>query len=254
MTLWTYIGQIVNFIIFVVILYYLLYRPVRNILKQRRDRMEKDLRDAEKKRREAEELRNEAEDKAREVEETRDSIIQKAREEAGRQRDEILEQAEQQSQDRLQRFRRIMEQEQREVLQKVYDDLRNTVVRVSQTVLADASDSLSGRALQRLDKILGEMPEEDRNNARQFLNTGDNRAVIRSASPLDDEKKQQVSEVIARHTGVENPPIDFQEDSSLIAGIHVSFGHVNIEAHWRDVIDQALKKQLSGTQTENPTG
>ena len=65
MNVWTYVGQIVNFLIFVVVLYYLLYRPVGNIMKARRDKMEEDLHDAEKKRAEAQAARADAHPEAR---------------------------------------------------------------------------------------------------------------------------------------------------------------------------------------------
>jgi mannose-1-phosphate guanylyltransferase len=54
MTLWTYIFQIINFLVFVAILYYLLYRPVQRMMQKRKDEMEAKLREAEKQR--AEEL------------------------------------------------------------------------------------------------------------------------------------------------------------------------------------------------------
>ena len=46
---WTYVGQILNFLIFIAILHYLLYKPVSRIMKKRRDEMASDLKEAEEK-------------------------------------------------------------------------------------------------------------------------------------------------------------------------------------------------------------
>ena len=110
MTFWTYVFQIINFIIFLVILHFLLYKPVRRIVRERKEEMEAELRDAEKKRAEAEKMRAETEKLAAELEEKRDGIIKDARERAEEQRKELLKQAESQGRDRLERFARIMKQ------------------------------------------------------------------------------------------------------------------------------------------------
>ena len=55
--MWTYVGQILNFIVFVGVLYYLLYKPVGRILRERKEKQDEALRKAEQLRAEADEIR-----------------------------------------------------------------------------------------------------------------------------------------------------------------------------------------------------
>jgi len=243
MSVWTYIAQIVSFLIFVVILYFLLYKPVRRVMQKRKEEMEAELREAEKKLKEAEGIRAEAEKQAKELEEKRDSILKKAREQADVHRKELLEQAEKQARERLERFRRIMEQERSELLDKITGELRDTIVQVAASALQDASDALGDRALDRIETLLGEMPKQEIEGARKALNDLDNRVPVRSATALTDDQLNRLRNVLSDKLDIKNLELEVSEDPSLVAGLEVAIGHVQLEAHWRGMIDEALQEQ-----------
>jgi F-type H+-transporting ATPase subunit b len=243
MSVWTYIAQIVNFLVFVVILYLLLYKPVRRIMQQRRDEMEAERREAETKLQEAEKLRAEAEASAKELEEKRDSILKEAREQAEAQRKELLEQAEQQARDRLQRFRRIMEQERDELLDKISDELRETIVETAGAVLSDTSGAVTDRALERVETLLDGVPDEDVQSARKALDKSGNRVPVRFVGTLTDDQLDRLRTTLRRKLDVKNIELEVTEDPSLLAGLEVTLGHIQLEAHWRGVIDRSLAKE-----------
>jgi F-type H+-transporting ATPase subunit b len=245
MTFWTYVGQIVNFLIFVAILYYLLYKPVRNIMRKRREEMESDLHEAEKQRAEAEELRKKAEEERRQLDEQRDEILQKARDEADQEKTERLEQVEDQARDRLERFRRIMEHERREVVGSVTDELRETIVKVCGHVLEDVQDVLINRAVDRAETLLGELSDEDRERAREALEEADKAVPVRFAGAVTDEQLDRLRKLITDALDVKKVELELDEDASLVAGLEVTLGHVRLEAHWRGVIDEALRKETA---------
>ena len=248
MTLWTYIGQIVNFLVFVGILYYLLYKPVRRIMQQRKDEMEADLKAAEQQRAEAEKIRAEAEQQASELDRKREDILKEAREGAEAQRRELLKKAEDQARERLERFRRVMEQERSELLEKIADDLRDTVVEVAGSVLNDVSDKLTGRGIQRLESLLNDMPPEDLEKARRALAKLENAVQVRSAGALDEEQKGRLKTLLVEKLGADEVKLEVEEDASLLAGLEITIGHINLEAHWRGVIDEALRQKENGAQ------
>jgi F-type H+-transporting ATPase subunit b len=192
MSFWTYLGQIINFLAFVVILRFLLYKPVRRLMQQRREEMESQLHAAEKKLKDAETLRAETEQRARELDEKRDSILKQAREQAEAQRKELLEQAETLARERLERFRRIMEQERSDVLGKITGELRDTILEVAAAALGDASHVLTGRALEQVETLLLEMPDRELDTARKALNDLENRVQVRSAKPLTDDEARRL--------------------------------------------------------------
>ena len=227
------IAQIVNFVAFVVILYYLLVKPVRKVMKERRDEMEAERRDAEKKLEEAEKLRGEAEAAAKELEDTRESILKEAREQAGARRKELLEQSEALARDRL--------------LDEITAELRDTIVTVAGSVLGDASETLADRALGRIEKLLEDMPDEEVEGARKALDKLDNRVPVRFVGTLTDDQLDRLRKALREKLGIKGIELEVTEDPSLLAGLQVTLGHVQLEAHWRGVIDEAMKKRQEGT-------
>lgn len=243
MSFWTYLGQIINFLAFVVILHFLLYKPVRRLMQQRKEDMESQLREAENKLKDAETLRADTEKQARELDEKRDSILKQAREQADAQRKELLEQAETLARERLERFRRIMDQERSEVLENITGDLRDTILEVAASALGDASPVLTGRALEQVEKLLAEMPDHELDNARKALNDLENRVQVRSAKPLTEDEATRLKSVLSEKLGVEKLKLEIDEDPSLVGGFEVALGHIQLVAHWRGMIEDALQKQ-----------
>ena len=243
MSVWTYIGQIVNFLIFVVILYYLLYRPVGRIMKRRKDEMEAERREAEKTREEAQGALAEADKRAAELEQKRDSVLKEAREQAEAQRKELVKLAEEQGRERLERFRRVMEQERDELLQKVAGELRETIVQVAGAALADVSEALGDRAIDRVGELLDGMSDEDRRGALEALGEAGGLVRVRSGGPLRKDAAARLKKLLTEKLEAKKLDIEVTEDASLIAGIEVTLGHVSLAAHWRVVIDEALEKR-----------
>ena len=243
MDFWTYVGQIVNFIVFLVILYLLLYKPMRRIMKQRKDEMEAELRKAETLRAEAEKVREEAEANARKLEEKRDAILKEARDQAETHRKESLKATEEQARGRLERFRRIMEQERNDLLGNITDSLRDTVAHAAGAVLNDSAVDLSTRGIERIEGLLKDLSDQDVQSARKTLENSENRVQVRSASALEDEHCDRLKKAVTNRLGCGEIQLDIEEDPSLLAGIDVTLGHLNLTAHWRAVIDDALQEQ-----------
>ena len=244
--MWTYLAQIVNFLVFVAILYFLLYKPVGRMIKARRDQMEAERRDAEKKLAEAETLRAEAEQAAKELEEKRDAVLKEAREQAETQSKERLDQAEEQGRERLERFRRIMQQERTDLLDAVGAELRDTIVKVAGAVLGDAAD-LADRGIERVEALLAELSDEQRESARQALAAPDARIEVTAAAKLTDPQLDRLKKAVGEALDLEDLAVAAKEDPALLAGLELTLGHVRLEAHWRGVIDDALKQEQPGT-------
>ncbi len=250
MTVWTYIGQIVNFIIFVVILYYLLYRPVGRILKERKDAMEADLRKAEKLHEEAEQARAETQKREKELEEKRDAILKEAKEQAEKHRKEVLKATEDQARARVDRFRRVLKQERDDLLDKITDELRDTILHVARAAIGDDSSRLADRAIERVEALLEEMSDEDLARARKALDGQDDPAQVRSAAPLDEDQQNNLKKILAKKLGLKQIELAVEEDPSLLAGLEVTLGHINLTAHWRSIIDEAMSSKEDVAQKE----
>jgi len=249
MTAWTYVGGILSFVVFVVILYYLLYRPVGRILKERKDAMEADLRKAEQLNAEAQQARADADQHEKELEEKRDAIIKQATDQAEKHRKDVLKETEQQARARIERFRRVLKQERDDLLDNVTDDLRTTILHVARAVIGDDA-RLTDRSLDRIESLLNEMSGEDLESARKALDNPAHSLETRSAAPLSPEQQGRLKKILAAKLGTEEFDLDLKDDPSLLAGIDLTLGHINLAAHWQSVVDEAL--QNLKPEPENP--
>jgi len=246
MSVFTYIAQIVNFLVFVTILYFLLYKPVGRMMQQRKDAMEAALREAEEKLKEANRIRAEAEKYAEELEQKREAVIKEAREKAQEQGKEIVGHAEEQARQRIERFRRIMEQERDEMLDRIADDLRDTIGEIARAVVSDASTDLADRGIERVETLLAEMTEQEMEEAKKSLGEMDSRVQVRSAEALDKQQTDRLKKLLTDKLGLRKIQLDTEEDPSLVAGLEMTLGHVKLDAHWRAVIDEATEKHRAG--------
>ena len=243
MSVWTWIAQIGNFIVFVVVLYFLLYRPVGRILKERKDAMEADLRKAEKLRAEAEQALAQAQKREQELEAKREGILKEAREQADKHRKEVLKETEDQARARVERFRRVLKQERDDLLEKITGELRTTILHVAGAVVGDDAGRLADRGIERVEALLQDMSSEDLERARNTLDRQGRPARVRSAAPLNEDQQNRLKKILGGKLGIEGIELEVEEDPSLVAGLEVALGHINLSAHWQSVIDDALSAQ-----------
>jgi F-type H+-transporting ATPase subunit b len=241
MSVWTYSGQILNFIIFVVVLYALLYKPVRRMMQERQHEMEEKLRQAEELHNEAVRLRAETEARAESLPVERERILREAREEAEAYQRAQQELAEAQGRERLQRFRRVMEQERGEMLERITGELGATITEVTSAIMRDAGLDLNDRAVARIEGLLDDLPSEDRETARAAVRAQEQRVRVRAAHTLNDNQRERLRAAIAERLELPDVTLNEVVDPSLLAGIEVTLGPVNLDAQWRTVVEEAIK-------------
>ena len=83
------LSQIVNFVLLLVILRMLLYKPIVNMLDRRREKITTDLQEADKARSQAEAAKQEYEKQLDEAREERRSIVAQATEQAEKMKEEL---------------------------------------------------------------------------------------------------------------------------------------------------------------------
>jgi len=256
MNLWTYVGQIVNFIIFVVILYFLLYKPVRKILRERKEEMESDLRDAEKKREEAEKIRKEAEEKLKAFEKERDKAMSEARKSAEEERKALLQKAEEEARAKLEGYRRIMGQERNELLEKVQGELRESVIEATGAIIRDSADleSIAEEGLKRLEEQLEGLSEEDLKSARKALSDADGEAKVFHAGFVSKQQLKRLGVMLGKTFGEDEIKLDAREDPSLLAGWKIELGPLHLLANWRATIESALADRSPSPEPDEKKG
>jgi F-type H+-transporting ATPase subunit b len=232
---WTFLFQIVNFVVLLFILKRLLFRPIREIMEKRRATIENAIGEAEEKRREAEalreelgrelrgqkDLRREAEARMRaEVDELRAGLVEEARREAGKVRE---------------KERAVHEGEKKKFESDLMERAAATVSLFAENVLRDVSDAELHAGIVR--KFLSETAGIAREMAGL---SGPGEAIplsVVSAYPLGEDERGALREALAQ--GMERGvALSFETDPALIAGLAVRSGDM--------VHDFSLRGQVRG--------
>lgn len=150
----TILMAVAVFILFI-LLSYLLFNPVRDLLEKRRQKIQEDIDNAEKERADALELKTEYDGRLAEVDKEVDAILSEARKKAKAQEGKIIQEAKEEAARILDRARQEVELEKRHAL----DDMKTEMIQiatlmagkmVSASLDAEAQDSLVEETLKEM--------------------------------------------------------------------------------------------------------
>jgi F-type H+-transporting ATPase subunit b len=154
--IWTFIFQLINFVVLLLILRKVLYRPVKEIMEKRRAAVRKTLADAERTKQEAASLKAEYEHKKIEMDKLREAARDKAEEEAEAQRKEILRKAEEEAKVIFQKEKARLDFERKKTESGMKKVMADMGLSFAASILSDLSDiNLHNRILE---KLMGNVP------------------------------------------------------------------------------------------------
>jgi F-type H+-transporting ATPase subunit b len=149
--------QLINFLLLVFLLHRLLYRPVLNILDQRKERIREGQEAAERARTEAEELRQEYEQQLDESRAHARKIIDDATVAAERLREESVANAQQEAQRILDRGREELRADIEQSKRELRQEIASLSVAVAGKLIQESLDSEKNRELTA--RIISDMDE-----------------------------------------------------------------------------------------------
>ena len=228
------IVQVFNFLIILVILIAWMYRPLINMLEQRRERIAKGLEDA----RVAAEARENAEEEA-------EQIIAKAQQEASKLVRESTERGEE--------VRREIKQNAEEEAAEIRATAQEQAQQTREQALGDLRGQVASLAIAAAQKVIGDALDEKRQHAliEQFFSgvkagkvvlledesVSGASAEVTSALPLTDEEQATIREDIVGKLG-DSATITFRIDPNILGGLVIRVGD--------KVLDGSVAGKLSG--------
>lgn len=242
----TFVAQLVNFLVLVLLLRKFLYGPIVDAMSAREQGIADRLAEAERQQqaaaREAESLRVKNEQLDRE----REALLAEAREQADQRRRELLREAreavEQSRQEWNQAFHRqqesLRQEVRRETAQMAVEIARRALRRLSDVDLQERIVSVFVRQLERLDS-------EERERLSRELSNGDGRILVRTAFPLAEESREEVHAVLTR-TFPSGSDVSFREDHDLIAGLALQVGGHQVAWSIEEFLD-SLEEEFAHT-------
>jgi len=235
----TFLFEVVNFLILAGVLSWLLFRPVRNAIAQRRseiaaqeDEAAKKLADAERSRTEIEqrlagldeELRQQREQSKRQADQQAEQIVQKARADAQRERDSLKRQLQTLEEDRIERVSEIVAdvtgQAVGQLLQNVAGtDLQQALVRVA----CDRLRAFEGNSLAPV--------------------------VVESARELSAEQRESIQAALEGNS----EPIDFRVSGELHLGLRVTTNRGLIDVSDVGLTEYTQRALAAKFKTKSPS-
>ena len=141
--IWDFVAVFLAFIVLLIAVFFFAYKPVKKVLKQRGDYVEGKIKTAEEREEKSQQLLNEANEevKAKKVEAM--GIVEKAKEDAQKERAAILEKAKQEKEEEIKRTKEEIAQE----IEASKDEIHREIV----SVAIDASSKVLEREVNKKD-------------------------------------------------------------------------------------------------------
>jgi F-type H+-transporting ATPase subunit b len=232
----TFILEAINFLVLVWLLKRLFYVPVKRAIAERRAAVQKTLQDAEKARREAEDLKSKYEGRLQEWEREKERQREEFRTELNDEKTRQLKLIE----NSLKMEREKAEaREQKQAAERRANEEKQAI----KQALEFTSRLLGDLASQELEgKIVDLTVEHIASGADRLPTTfgpqsGDSHSVtVRSAYPLTESRQNALAATLKQRLG-DNLPITFNVDQRLLAGLEIAIGSYVLRANLRDELE-----------------
>jgi F-type H+-transporting ATPase subunit b len=234
--IWTFLFEVVNFLVLAYILHRLLYRPLRDAVERRRQAHEQAQADAVENRQKADALLQQLKTQLAQVDRDRQETMRQAHEQALAERKKLLDEASAAVQSRQEAARTALVREREESLRAMHDEIVNQAVELSRRLLHEAADStLEEQLANHLAETLEHLPEADRQAVRRDWNP-QSRAVLEAAREIDGQALERLSTAVASIVG-QPTAVPVALRTSLIAGLRLRLGG----CVWDASVDGQLK-------------
>ncbi len=220
---WTFLFQVINFLVLVYILRRLLYRPLREAIDRRREANARAQADAEAARREAAALQQSLDQRLADLDRSREAVIREARDRAEAERQAAAADAEAAIRRRREEVEQQLARERDEAVRSLRAELVRSAVEMAGRLLSEASDSTLQRQLAaRLVDELRRVPDDERRRLREEWDDGE-AAVVEAAAEMNGEVLRDLGGAIESLVG---RPLDVsvQVRPDLLGGVRLRIG------------------------------
>ena len=220
---WTFLFEILNFLVLVFVLHRLLYRPIHQAIDRRREEVDRARAEAERLQHEASEDRRRLADELAETDRRRLEVMRQAHEQIEADRKAAREEAQQAARRRREQAEAEVERLRTDAVLQLRSELTRSAVLMAERLLREAADaSLQRRIAGRLADELRGSPEADRDRLRGEWLDGDG-ALLEVAAPADDETAGVIRDALRELAG-QPVPVAVAVRPELVGGLRLRLG------------------------------
>ncbi|HVW38981.1 MAG TPA: F0F1 ATP synthase subunit delta [Pirellulales bacterium] len=221
--LWTFVFQIVNFVVVAFVLHRLLYRPLYEAIDRRRQATLAAQTAAERAKQDAEALRAGLEAERADAERRREESVREAHRQAEAEAERLLEDARRLAQQRSDDAGRELAERREQALAALRREIVQMALDTSERFLRQSADrTLQRQLVARLVESLAAVSADERRQLSIGRSLGEP-AVIEAAEELDRESLEIIAAAVAQMLG-ERPTFEVKLRPSLVSGVCLRLG------------------------------
>jgi F-type H+-transporting ATPase subunit b len=215
----TFVAQIVNFLILIWLLKKFLFGPVQNVMKKRENEINSRLEEAKNRLEEAEKKADEYQTRIEEFDEQKEDLMKEARKNAESQKKELIRQARSEVEKLSEKWKESVQLEKDSFLNEFEKKVFQKILDVVEDVISDlAGGRLEEQAINKFLENIKRMNENDRTTLSQAARNS--HVTVHTAFKLQENAQKRISEEIENLVS-EKTECRFETDSSLGFGIEL---------------------------------
>ncbi len=253
----TVAAQIVNFLVLVALLKRFLYGRIITAMDQREERIASRLREAEKKKEEAEREAETYRRTNRELDEKREEMLFQVKEEVELKRKELMKRAHGEVDQIQARWHEAIQREKDAFLQDLRQRTGKQVYTIARRALTDLANAhLEQRMVEAFVERIAKLDEKKKKAILASMQRGDHGVVINSAFEIPTNAQEKIAKVVRNHIG-DAIDIRYQISPDMILGIELkTHGH---KIAWSiddylDSLEESVSQALSGEMEDSSIG
>lgn len=254
----TFIAQIVNFLILVLLLKYLLYKPVIRAMDEREKNIASRLKDAEEKMEEAGQEAESYRKKHKELEEQRDALLAQAKEEAGAHKRELIHEARREVDEVKAKWYEMIEREKNSFLKDLRQRTSAQVYTAVRNTLADlANEDLEQRITDVFIERIQKLDEGQRKRIAASIQDAHQKVSVRSTFPIAEKQRRALAKIV-RAQSADDVDLRFETSSDLICGLELKANGYKVAwsledylEHLEESLSEVLEEEMETSEGEH---
>ena len=217
----TFVAQIINFVILLVLLQRFLYKPVMQAMEAREKQITTRFQDTEEAAKKAHREAELFQDRRKDLEKQRNRLLRDAETAAQAQRKQLLEEARQETDEVRERWYAAIDQEKTLYLQDLRQRVSEQVFAIAGRVLKDlANTTLEEQIASVFFQRFQELGEQETAALKRAMQNARHQVVVRSAFGLNDQQKRTMTALLNKLSDDEIR-VDFTDSPDLYCGIEL---------------------------------
>jgi F-type H+-transporting ATPase subunit b len=230
----TFVLEIINFLVLVWILQRFLYRPVMNIVAQRRASIGQSLQEAQTTQQQAAALKAQYENRLADWQQERETARQQLRDEIETLRQKLMAELQTQLAEQRQKEQVLIARREENLLRETRQQAQVLSEQFAAKLLSRlAVPAVEGQLLKMLLEDLASLPEAQRKTLAAAQRGGQAPLQVVSAFALDDAQRQVLTTALQKALGTALN-CEFREDPAVLAGVSIHIGAYYLQANLKD--------------------